>query len=134
MSLASSGQFWRQSRFTRSRQAIHGNLERGPLRKVNQPAVLHRMRPAPSQAAVSVGGVSILKELANSMIAVSNTPQPTQANSHETRQSEWICLRAANSRQSAKHPNQLTNRSNRPDIWRIITTRSRRRFLARDHH
>src|SRR5436190_22996860 len=87
ISLASTGQFWRQSRFARSRQAIRGNLERGPLRKANQPAVPHRLRPAPSQAAVSVGGVSILRELANSMIAVSSAPQPTQARSQERRQS-----------------------------------------------
>src|SRR6266545_2751325 len=87
ISLASIGQFWRQSRSMPSRQAAQAARDKAPLRQASHTAAPHRMTlPAP-QAAVRVGALSLFQELLNSTTKANNAPQPTQAKSQETRQS-----------------------------------------------
>src|ERR1043166_3819975 len=88
ISLASTGQLWRQSRTIRSRQERHETRAMAPLRQANHPAVPHRMTLPVIQAATSVGALSILRALLNSTTNDNNPPQPAQVKSHEIRQSE----------------------------------------------
>src|SRR6266511_2227271 len=87
ISLASTGQFCRQSRSMPARQAAQAARDRAPLRQASHTAAPHRMMLPASQAAISVGPLSLFQRLLNSTTKANNAPQPTQAKSQETRQS-----------------------------------------------
>src|SRR6266545_4329371 len=76
ISLASIGQFWRQSRSMPSRQAAQAARDKAPLRQASHTAAPHRITLPVPQVAVRVGALSLFQELLNSTTKANNAPIP----------------------------------------------------------